>query len=79
MKVKSTIELNYSAGREGIKKGVIEITISSYKNTDAKINAKIQCKPWAARIAAHGLWATRVTTSSGDYEHTRSTGACLHR
>lgn len=37
MKIKSTIELNYSAGREGIKKGIVELTLTVNKNTDSKI------------------------------------------
>ena len=36
MKINSTIELNYSAGRTGLKKGVIESEIIANKNTEAK-------------------------------------------
>lgn len=36
MKVKSTIELNYSAGRDGIKKGIIEVAIVANKNPETK-------------------------------------------
>lgn len=36
MKIVSNIEIPYSAGRLGIKKGIVELNIDVYKNTENK-------------------------------------------